>query len=314
MPFSKLFLVVFGNNWRAILLSVIAATTFWFFNALNKSYSTRLNYPLEFNFQRDSVVVVSPLPNRIIVDVTGGGWNLVRKTFLLSAGPVVIDLDNPTEIKFLTRATFLPLISEELSGLTLDFVLTDTLFVNIEPKISKVIYPLVDSLSVPLEEGYRIISEIRLEPDSLVVEGPKSMIDTISDTYYLQMTDNSIDNSYNDESDVEFESDLIRSFPDEIGVRFSVAEFSRSVVTVPIEATNFPQDSSIYLQDSVINIYYVSRTRDLGKINTSDFNVAADLTMMIERDSAVVPILTAFPSFVMELDLKPDTLSVVYAQ
>ena len=104
MPILKLFLALFGNNWRAILLSVLAATTFWFFNALNKNYSTRLNYPLGFSFTRDSVVVVNPLPDKVVVDVSGGGWNLMRKTFLFSATPILLQLDNPTEIKFFTKA------------------------------------------------------------------------------------------------------------------------------------------------------------------------------------------------------------------
>ena len=69
------------ENWKVILLSIIGAATFWFFNALNKNYDARISYPLSFSFDRDSVIVVEPLAEEVKIDVTSGGWNLLRKTF-----------------------------------------------------------------------------------------------------------------------------------------------------------------------------------------------------------------------------------------
>ena len=296
------------------MLSITVATVFWFFNALNKNYSTRLNYPLDFSFQRDSVVVVDRLPDRVLVDVSGGGWNLMRKTFLLSAGAVLIELDNPTEIKFLTRATLLPMITEQLSGLSLDFVVTDTVFINIEPKISKGLMVAVDSLTVPMDEDYRMISPIRIRPDSILVVGPKSMIDTLNPIYLVRFDESDISSDYNEEFDIEFSSNLVRPLPDEVNVRFDVAEFNRSQITVPIESTNFPDDYSISLKDTIVNIYFTVRNKDLNKVNADEFSVTADLTMINKSDSTIPPILIAFPSYVMEIQLEPDTLTVEYAR
>ena len=36
------------SKWRVVALCILGATTFWFFNALNKQYATRINYPIEF--------------------------------------------------------------------------------------------------------------------------------------------------------------------------------------------------------------------------------------------------------------------------
>ncbi len=313
MPILKLFLVLFGNNWRAILLSAVAATTFWFFNALNKNYNTRLNYPLEFSFKRDSVVIVDPLPEVVIVDVSGGGWNLMRKTFLFSATPVLIELDNPTEIKFFTRASLLPLITEQLGGITLDFVVTDTLFINIEERAEKRLKVLVDSSAIPLREKYRVISSIRINPDSVDVRGPKSMIDTLSGSYTIQFSKRNIDGDFNDEFDVDFDNNLLRPIPDEINLRFDVAEFERTAIQIPLETTNFPADSSIYLQDAVIQLNYTVRTRDIKKVRSAEFHITADLTMVDKADSTILPILIAFPTYVMEIELVPESLKVVYA-
>ena len=34
-------------------MCIVGATTFWFFNALNKSYTTTINYPINVQFDED---------------------------------------------------------------------------------------------------------------------------------------------------------------------------------------------------------------------------------------------------------------------
>ena len=150
------------NNWKVVVLSLIGATTFWFFNELNKEYTTRLIYPLEFNFQRDSVVVMRPLPETINVDVTSGGWNLLRRTFILfNPTPITIELFNPTLIKFYTRATMMPIVRDQLDELKVNYLVTDTLFFDIEEKQSRIIGLSIDSANTELRDNYRITSSIK---------------------------------------------------------------------------------------------------------------------------------------------------------
>jgi len=313
MFFTKLFLALFGNNWRVFVISLAVATIFWFFNALNKDYNTRLRYPLSFNFDRDSVVVVDQLPDYVTVDVSGGGWNLIRKTFLFSPDPIVIDLRDPTETKSIARASLLPIIRDQLSSLSIDYVVTDTLSVHIEAKISKTIRVYVDSLSIPLNDEFRLTTRVTVQPDSATVEGPKSMIDTLGSEYQIKLTQNDIDEDFDEDFSISFKNSLIRPLPDEVNVRFDVEEFNRASILIPIEVANFPSDSSIYLKDSVIQIYYTSRSRDLSKILESEFTITADLTMINEKDSTIQPVLIAFPYYAMELELVPVSLKVVYA-
>jgi len=312
MLLTKISLLFFGNNWRIILISLVVATIFWLFNALNKDYSTRIDYPIQFNFKRDSVVVVDQLPEIIAVDVSGGGWDLIRKIFLFNADPVMIDLNNPTETKFITQASLLPVVRERLSSLNIDFIVNDTLFINIEPIFSKNVKVVVDSLAIPLNENFRLISKVLIQPDSITVEGPKSMIDTLSSEYRITFTQNNIDDEFNDAFEIAFAHRLIRPLPDEVIIRFDTDEFNRASIPIPIETTNFPGDSSIYIMDSVIQVYYTSRNRDLDKIRESDFSITADLNMLNGKDSTIIPILIAFPSYAMEIELQLDSLKVVY--
>jgi hypothetical protein len=45
-----------GSDIKVVVMCLLAATTFWFLNALNKDYSTRITYPVRFEYD-DSVYV-----------------------------------------------------------------------------------------------------------------------------------------------------------------------------------------------------------------------------------------------------------------
>ena len=67
-----------SSFYRAITACLLAATLFWQMNALNKTYTTRLNYPLAWHYDSVRYVPLRPLPARLPVSVTGQGWRLLR--------------------------------------------------------------------------------------------------------------------------------------------------------------------------------------------------------------------------------------------
>ena len=64
--------------YRAITACLLAAGLFWQMNALNKTYTTRLNFPLAWHYDSARYVPLRPLPARVGVTVTGQGWRLLR--------------------------------------------------------------------------------------------------------------------------------------------------------------------------------------------------------------------------------------------
>ena len=149
------------GNWKVVLLSFLGATIFWFFSALGKDYNSRIDYPIEFVYDRDSLVAINPLPEYVDIDVSGGGWDLFREFFWFGSNPIVIELDNPAAIRYLTRPTILPIITDQLDEYRINFLFTDTLFIDIDRKVSKKVKLKIDSAAISIDEDYRIISSIK---------------------------------------------------------------------------------------------------------------------------------------------------------
>ena len=273
----------------------MGAATFWLFRALNKSHSALISYPIEFVFNVDSTVVMNSLPTTIKIDVSSGGWNLFRRTLIFSIDPIKVELDNPSEVNFLTKSFLSPIVEDQLKGLTINYIVTDTLFLSIERKITKQMILKVDSLSLPLEEDYQLMSNITIQPDHVVLTGPKSIINSFESDFYITLDENNIDEDFNGRVEVPivFE-DLIQSYPSEVNVSFEVDKFKNVKIGVPIILQNFPSNRVTTLLDSIVDVTYRVKESFKEDFSSEDFYVVLDYDFL-KTDSLGVPVLIKYP-------------------
>ncbi|MDH5597977.1 MAG: hypothetical protein OEY34_02570, partial [Cyclobacteriaceae bacterium] len=64
-----------SDNWKIVVLCLVTATIFWFFNALNKNYSANIKYPIEFLYDKDLYQAIEIPPEDVLINLEGVGWN-----------------------------------------------------------------------------------------------------------------------------------------------------------------------------------------------------------------------------------------------
>ena len=300
------------ENWKIIALCFLGATIFWFFNALNKEYSTRIRYPVEFIFDHDSVVVVKDLPGEVRLSVSGGGWNLLRKTFWFSITPAEIELENPTTLDFITGAYLETIIAEQVGEIVVNDVLTDTIPVQIEKKIIVEKPIKIDSSSIHLEDNLRIISPIFTEPDIVTLTGPVSQLNAMNDTVIIPLYNFNVEDNFNEEIDLTpLLPSKVNVDPKAINVRFQVKAYTRIDKEVEIEPVNFPEENW-YLKDSSTTISFELPVDQLNILNKSEFRVLADFNNINWNDSTIMPLVANAPDYVS--GIKVDSTEFVEIQ
>lgn len=302
----------FLENWKVVIISLIGATTFWFFNALNKSYDATINYPIEFTFSRDSNVVMQPLPTDIRINVSSGGWNLLRKTFWFNVPPIEIPLEQPDKVKYIDRGQLFPLVVNQMSELKVNHIVSDSLFLSIESRKSKKVLLTMDSTKIPLSPDYRITSPISIAPDSIELIGPSSFIDSLQNEYSLVLNMQNIDDPINQNIHVNLPNNLIVSVPQEISISFNVERFISEKITVPVELAGFPKDSSRYLEAGEVTVSYVVANSKNRSFDPNEFVVLVDLSTMDRKDSSIMPLLLFHPPEIVDVAVLPDQLKVIY--
>ena len=299
--------------WKVVVVSFLTAATFWFFNSLNKNYTTSLNYPVEYAFNKDSLVSVRPLPSEIGLDVSGGGWNLLRRTAIFNPLPLLIDLSDKSKQSSFSWVETLPSLREQIQDLTINQVLSDTMRVQIEPIQKKWVRPVIDSVGIKLEESFRLISRIDVSQDSILITGPKSYLDTMSSVYLVNIQDEEIDKDFDGLVNVvsSFE-EIVKASPPEIDASFRVDRFNYLQMDVPVEKSNFPTDSSAVLSLDKVLVRFVVQESMIENYAESDFIVITDYNMMRKSDSTVLAVLTAYPLEVSEVQMEPEIIKVIF--
>lgn len=303
------------SNWKVILLCFSTAATFWFFNALNKEYTTRINYPVSLVFDRDSLVALKYPPDAIPINVTGGGWQLLKRTISGSAEPVIIEPENPVQTQFFTSNNLLPIFSSQLTDININYIATDTIFFKIDPYADKRLGIKLDSASIQLREDHFITSKIVVEPDSVNFHGPLSMINQLPDVFVVSLSEKNINNQYDEELSLDlFSPTLIKKYPEVIHIKFDVEEFVEQNLTLNLELVNFPYDSTVYINTTEINVSFRVQKSFRNQSTKDNFLIIADLNDIQTADSTITIEIMDSPEFIKDLSIKESRLQVIYAQ
>lgn len=272
MNLIKVFVNLFQfnrTNWKAVVLCFLAATVFWLFNAFNKSYATSVRFPLRFDYNQDRYVPIGSLPHDIYVNVSGNGWDLFRKSLGFRLPELIIPLDRPTEVKKIIGSTLTPLLSNQLNGLQINYILNDTLRIRLDDKDSHTFKLKPDLANVSFRKGFGRISPVVIFPDSVTLEGPKSLLHTIADSIVIQLTAHVVDESFHKEVEIVIpNSESLKRNPPVTSVSFEVGPVEVVETKILVRVTNMPVSVKSTYIDSV------KLTVQIPKSQSNDFHLS----------------------------------------
>jgi hypothetical protein len=192
-------------------------------------------------------------------------------------------------------------------------MVTDSLFFDIEQKISKKVKLVLDSLELPIAENFRLTSPIFIQPDSVVITGPKVFINKLPDEYAFSLFRENINQNFDRLVIINLpDSKKMFAVPDEVMVKFEVSEFVTDTRKAKVFTTNFPENMVYELKDSIVDVNYLVTKKNQDQVLSTDFIIAVDYSQLKKRDTLVVPTIIQFPTSVQQVELSPDTLKIVY--
>lgn len=219
------------NRLKTYLGCLLAATFFWLMNVLNKdNYSIKLNYPLAVEYDQDAYVPMQPLPKQVSVNVSGNGWNLLRKSWLnFNAAPVVYKVNNPTRSSYINSTTLTDQITSLFPDLHVNYVVSDTFELSFERKIRRIIPIRVDSAAIDIPHGYVITSIINVSPSLVSVEGPVSFMKSYPDTIRIKVTAPKIQTNFDESLPIPLHaSPMVKISHKDVYVSFEVGQYLNS--------------------------------------------------------------------------------------
>lgn len=181
------------------------------------------------------------LPTSIRMNVSGLGWDLLRRSSGLKVPPLVIPLERPTDVQKIVGSTLPALFSTQLEGMQINFVLTDTVYIGIDQRIRRKVWLKLDSVSRYLDRDFGFVNTIRITPDTIWLEGPQRIVNALPDSLSLTLPRGGIDKNFKDEVEVVLRhTELIKRDPPVVQVSFQVERMIEVKDTIRLELINVP--------------------------------------------------------------------------
>ncbi len=298
------------DDWKVVLVCLALGTTIWLLNALNKDYTTKMAYPIELRYDPRQLVAVAELPSRVRINVSGYGWNLFKKSLWFNNDPLVIEPANLPERQYITAAQLYPLINEQMRDLRLNYVVQDTLFLQFDHFQRRRVSVVLDSTTLSFAQGFYLEGRPLVIPDSVLFEGPAQLVNAIADPLHVSVPEQNLRNPYNEIVPLPYPAQPLLSVqPNEVRIKFQVAEYETFSQQVPLVVTHLPAQGQWSLSDSLITVYYDVR-RANGSFPPDSFRVTADFRRL-NRESIVPVELEYAPGEARNVTLQPTSVQVL---
>lgn len=293
------------RNWKAVVLCIFTATVFWFFNALNKTYTTNINFPLAFDYDEENFMPVDGLPQSVRINVTGNGWELFKRSTGVKLDPLQIPLERPAEVKKIVGSGLTFAFTNQLNGLEINRVLNDTLYLDLEPRIGRWIKLAVDSIQYNIKQGHGLTSDIAIVPDSTYVVGPKRIVEKIKEPVMLDIPQRNIDEYYikNIEVELPFQKVLSRE-PVSVSVMFNVEEMITVRDSIQLVVENIPPSVSDVMNSGKLPVTLSIPESFMEGLRMDSVKAVLDLKTFSGGTARILPRVEGLPpySHVVKID------------
>ncbi len=313
----KLFLrrIIKSRDFPVFLVFLFLSVCFWFLNALRNEYVSAVDIPVVYSHFPSDMMAANELPVRISVDLKAEGFQLLKYRQKDFFDPIEINVDQLMPYKkgadfgvFFIPKQYARQLSAKISGSAeLIDVIADTVHISLRPRRTRKL-PVKPLLRLSFEKQYIRSSNHSVIPDSVIVMGAASLIDTMRWISTVAIEEKGVKDSLVRIVNIDTSSGVIAT-PGVVEVRVPVESFTEKSVMVPVFAINMPENSEFKSFPSTIKVNFLvglSRYNDVGPSDFAaivDYNDTKGLTtdklkVKIEKTPADILNMTYSPIFV----------------
>ncbi|MEH0158099.1 hypothetical protein V6R21_28795 [Limibacter armeniacum] len=288
---NELFRSIRKWDWRALSICFVTAFTFWIFHSLNEDHTTNIDIPLKVQYEQANIVALSTPPNHLTVNVTGNGWALLSKSLGFSLNTLNLDIENPVNINFVTGKMLLPEVNRLLKGLKVNYLMEDSVFFDYDELVDKSVPLKVDIASIPLGEGYEVVSDVFITPDTVNFTGPKSFISKLPPVWTIDLDEHEpIEESFDESVPITKANQKYTSVDyAEVNVSFEVAYIVKERVPAKLRLVDFP--SNVEPVNETVYISYEIKEYDIME-DIDSLNVWLEYKDLNKADTTIKPMVT----------------------
>lgn len=317
MLWQQLRRFLFGTGSRELLVFLFflfVSAGFWLLQALDESYDTEIEVPVEMTDVPDDVVITTPLPDFLRVSIRDKGTVLTRywRHDIVPLQISFLDYDKGTVSGMVRvpQTDVLKAVQERIYGTSrIQAIHPDTLvyYFNHGMHASR---PVKVTGVVETDPHYYLMS-LETDPSEVEVYASPNILDTLVavPTQPFDLTNIKENSTWT----VKLQSVQGAKFiPDSVRVRATVDVYMENVIEIPVVPLNFPGDKVLRTFPSTVKVTYTSgyaRSREINRRNFISVVTYEEILDLQRQGKTKIPVrIKSIPEDVSNVRIEPGEL------
>ena len=265
---------------RFFLFFVFISFFFWISTKLSNTYTIEQSFSINWNDVPEGIII-SDKEYKLSTSIKASGIELIFYRLFLNELNVSLKeakfnsargtVNTERQRFFVEQQLFNNTILNQISPVSLEFE-----YSNLEKKN----VPIIPKIEFNLRPGYLLDKPLSSIPDSILISGPKILLDSIHniETQFF---------SYDDIFEPFSYIIKLKKIPkiqmpiDEVKINLSVSRYSEKEFILPIEILNLPKDKRVKLFPPKVKVKVTLPVSIISTVKDSDFSLVVDYNEII---------------------------------
>jgi hypothetical protein len=298
------------------LFFVVLSTIFWIIRSLNEEYEADIQYPVKYGGMPENKVLLSEPPDRLELRVKALGRTILTHKFSYFLHPLKFDVSSyslntaGTDSSYILTGTAKEALAQELNDIQILDISPDTLFFRFSEMVTKKVGIKHNIVNFPkiFAKQYMFNGEISFIPDSIIVSGPNSILDTLNCVFTEPLNINNLNDSLERTCLLERIDQVVFSSK-KVNLLIPVDKFTELSYLVDINHKNVPDSlvlktfpNSVRITCRVTLSYYDRVSPEMFEpyvdYNDIEKSISSKLKILIQDVPEYIHSLTLYPSSV----------------
>lgn len=292
-----------------IIISVLFSVIVWVSIALSDEYYSTYKLPIEVIDLPSGYTVGNRLPDTVTIRLKADGWKLMSFE-LGGSNYFFVSVKGDSGIvsaNLLTNVENNPWLS---AGINILDINPKTVRIQVEAFAEKML-KVIPQLNLDFKEGFNLATKVLIEPDSIIVRGPKSLLNNLAGYRTKEISLKNLDQKLTITAELEnlrgFET-----FPKLVNVTLDVQRIIENTISnIPVNVVNKPTNVEIVLIPNTIDCTFRGGINILGKITANDIIASVDYFDVVNDTLGFIKPEIQLPADICLLSVKPEKLKYV---
>ncbi len=311
---------IIDRDFLVFVFFLLLSFCFWYLNGLSKELSAQIKYPVRYINPPKNRVLHGSLPAKLDFNIKGPGYSLIKLRLSGSRAPVIVDMSKLNYLINTESRTYnYYVLTSTLRDDFLQQLRADFEIIRILPDTLSFSFDLIESKRVPVIADFEVITDaeffvkgkIEAEPDSIIITGPRPVIDTVSAVYTRHKSFSGIRQSFSRNIQIAGSKDFTIS-EKRVRITVPVEQYTEARMEIPVKIINVPDSLEIRLFPNVISVHLLVAVSDYKGIFESNITALIDYASVDPEKSNKLPvIITNIPSYANTVRYTPQELEYI---